>query len=128
MRTIIFLCAVVIAATFAMSASRGEGEEPELDEPDEVEPITGNPVMPLKGSETPMKDPFTPYDTGPGAWRFDDLTAAEKVVAARGLDEDQSQIQDRYADAARDRAERAKIEAAEAKLGIHNLGSIGGAL
>src|SRR5262245_41480474 len=88
LNAVLFLCAVAIAVSFAtLTPSLGDDEHP-LDDTDTSEPITGDPVMPLPGSETPMKDPFAPYDTGGGDWTFEHLTAAEKVVAARGLNED----------------------------------------
>jgi hypothetical protein len=83
--------------------------------------------MPNPGDEQPMRDPFTPYDIGgaAAAWRLEDLTAEERVVAQRGLDDDQQAVQDAYAEAARDMATRARAESAATKLGIQQLGQIG---
>lgn len=125
MRVILFLCAVAIAVAFATSTSRGDVESP-ADEPDE------NPeaeVMPNKGSETPMKDPFVPYDVGDpnGVWRYEDLNADEKVVAARGLEQDQAAVQDAYAEAARGATEQVLAQAAAIHLGLDGLAAIGGA-
>jgi hypothetical protein len=101
---------------FAVSTSRGDGEA--IEEP--VEPDNTPEVMPLKGAESPMKDPFTPYDIGgpAAAWRLEDLTPDERVVAMRGLDDDQSDVQAGYADAAKAQADRAKVQAAASQLGV----------
>lgn len=116
MRTIQILSGVAIAVILAFArASYGddEGELPdELEEPidDTTEPITGEAVMPNPGDEQPMRDPFTPFDIGgpAAAWRLQDLTAEEQVVALRGVDNNDQAVQDAYADAASEMAAQAK--------------------
>ena len=119
--------AILLIVVFAR-ASRGDGEpdslEPAFD--DTTEPITGDPGMPIPGSEQPMRDPFTPYEIGKGAgWTLDDLTPDEQDVALRGVAVNPQAVQDAYADAARDLAERARAEHPAAELGISKLGEIG---
>lgn len=117
MRAIVGLCCVAIAVVVAsVSTSRGDGDT-ENGSPADA------PVMPFKGAKTPMKDPFAPYGTGeesePGStWKYEDLSADEKAIADRGLDEDQTAVQDAYAAAARGMAQRAKAEGAAVMLGI----------
>ena len=49
----------------------------------------------------------------------------EQVVAVRGSSQDQSEIQDNYAAAARGLAERARVEGAAAHLGVEDLAGMG---
>ena len=134
MRTLQILCCVAVAVVLAfVRASWGDGDgpsagdEPDLDPDDTTEPITGEAVMPNPGDEQPMRDPFTPYDIGgeAAAWRLEDLTPEEQVVAARGLDEDQSAIQEAYAEVARDMAEQARDAAVTSELGVAQLAGLG---
>ena len=124
MRAMVILSCIAIAIVVAtVSTSRGDGEPTDGSgsAPDDTtEPITGSAVMPFKGSETPMKDPFAPYDIGgaEAAWKYEDLTQDEKVVADQGLNEDQAAVQDAYAIAARGLAELAKAESAAIQLGL----------
>jgi hypothetical protein len=120
---LLFLCVAVALVIATISKSRGEGgatDSSAIAEDDTTEPITGKPVMPFKGSETPMKDPFSPYGIGgsEAAWKYEDLTRDEKAVADRGLNEDQAAVQDAYAAAAKGLAARAKSESAAIQLGI----------
>ena len=121
--------AILIIIVFARS-TRGDGEPepqplgPAVDET--TEPITGDPVMPNPGSEQPMRDPFTPYEIGAGAgWTLDDLTPDEQDVALRGVAANSQGVQDAYAGAARDLADRARAEHPAAELGISKLGELG---
>ncbi len=134
MRTLQILCCVAVAVVLAFArASRGDGDgpsagdEPDLDPDDTTEPITGEAVMPNPGDEQPMRDPFTPYDIGgeAAAWRLEDLTEAERVVALRGLDDDQQAVQDAYASAVDDMASRARAESAAKELQLQHADQIG---
>lgn len=85
MRAIVISSCVVAVVIFAkVSSSQGEGDTDSTASIDEtIEPITGTAAMPIKGNETPPRDPFKPYDIGgaEAAWKYEDLTADEKVVA-----------------------------------------------
>jgi hypothetical protein len=74
-----------------------------------------------------MKDPFQPYSVGgpEAVWSYETLTMDEKAVADRGLNEDDSAVQNGYAAAAHTLAARAKSESAAVQLGTDNLGEIG---
>jgi hypothetical protein len=118
---------LILVATIAgivlatVSISRGDETQAEFPAPsDSTEPITGLPLLPLKGFEQPGRDPFAPYDVGdPNAtWEYEDLTADERAVADRGLDEDQTAVQDGYASAAKELGIRAKAESAAIQLGV----------
>ena len=124
----IFLLIASVGFVLALFISSSRGDVESIDESvdDTTEPITGEPVMPNPGSEQPMRDPFTPHDIGTeAAWRLEDLTAEEQAVAVRGLDHDQSAVQDAYAAAARGIAERARAESAAIVLRIPQLAQIG---
>ncbi len=132
MRAWMISCGVVLGVVFVLatiSPSRGDSEASEeaASTDDPAEPITKAASMPFKGSESPMRDPFAPYDVGDsnGVWKYEDLTADEKAVADQGLDQDQSKIQDGYAAAAKDIAARAKSDAAAIQLGVENLAEVG---
>ena len=134
MRTLLFLSSVAMSivltfarATWGDGVGPSAGDEHDLDPDDTTEPITGEAVMPNPGDEQPMRDPFTPYDIGgeAAAWRLEDLTPEEQVVAARGLDEDQSAIQEAYAEVARDMAEQARDAAVTSELGVAQLAGLG---
>ncbi len=119
--------AILIIVVFAR-ASRGDGETEPIEAvvDDTTEPITGDPVMPNRGSEQPMRDPFAPYEIGAEAgWKLDDLTPDEQDVALRGVATNPQAVQDAYAGAARDLAERARAEHPANELGIAKLGEIG---
>jgi hypothetical protein len=131
MRTIQILLSVSIAVVLAfVRASYGDGEV--LEEPGEpgdetTEPITGEAVTPNPGDEQPMRDPFTPYDIGgpAAAWRLEDLTAEERLVAERGVDGNSQDVQDAYADAAQGMAAAARANSAGIALRMQQLGEIG---
>lgn len=120
MREVLILAATIAAIVLAtVSISRGDGEaQPESPTP--VDDTAEQPVLPLKGFEQPGRDPFVPYDVGdPDAtWKYEDLTDDERAVADRGLDEDQTPIQDGYASAAMELGNRAKAESAAIQLGV----------
>lgn len=131
MRTIQILLGVAIAVILAfVRASYGDGEVPE--EPGEpidetTEPITGEAITPNPGDEQPMRDPFTPYDIGgqAAAWRLEDLTAEERVVAQRGVADNNQDVQDAYAGTAQDMAATARANSAGIALRMQQLGEIG---
>lgn len=131
MRSIQILCCVAAAIVLAFAgASRGDGggagDEP-VPEDEMAEPITGEAVMPNPGNEQPMRDPFTPYDIGgaAAAWRLEDLTEAEQVVARRGLDDDQAAVQAAYAKAARDGADEMDARRSAIRLRIGDAALLG---
>lgn len=131
MRAFQILCGVITVIVIAFArASYGDGEP--IDEPEDpidetTEPITGEAVMPNPGDETPMRDPFTPYDIGgpAAAWRLEDLKPEERVVAQRGVDQNTQEVQDAYAGAARDMAATARANSAAIAIGVQPLGQIG---
>lgn len=93
------------------------------------EPITGVPVTPRPGSETPPRDPFTPDDDSRPAnavWSYEDLTPVEQAVAHRGLDQPGWQAtHDAYRAAVIQRANKAAAAAAEHQLGVDALDTLG---
>lgn len=131
MRTIQILFGVAIAVVLAfVRASYGDGElleEPEEPIDETTEPIIGEAVTPNPGDEQPMRDPFAPYDIGgaAAAWRLEDLTADERVVAQRGVDDNNQEMQDAYAGAAQDMAATARANSPAIALRMQQLGEIG---
>lgn len=78
-------------------------------------------AQPAPGSEPPVRDPFTPYDTGPNPWSYDQLTAGEKAVVDRGRNTTGwSQTHDAYAAAARQAAQDAQVATAQHELGLQD--------
>jgi hypothetical protein len=121
-------CLAILILVVFVRASRGDVEpEPVASAVDDTtEPITGDPVVPIPGSEQPMRDPFASHEIGAGAgWTLDDLNPDEQDVALRGVDSNPQAVQDAYAGAARDLADRARAEHPAAELGILKLGEIG---
>jgi hypothetical protein len=133
MRAIQILCGVAVAIVLVFArASWGDGDGGVPDEPEDpidelTEPITGEAVMPNPGDERPMRDPFTPYDIGgpEAAWRLQDLTPEEQAVAQRGIDANDQQVQDAYAELARAAGARAQSERAARELQLQQLGELG---
>jgi len=125
-RNLLLTAVIGFLIIFAVSISRGD---PALDEvsdspvDDSTEPITGQAAVPQKGSESPMKDPFTPYDIGgpAAAWKYEDLTDDEKAVVDHGKAEDQTAIQAAYAETAAVIADVAKAHAAAIQIGANDL-------
>jgi hypothetical protein len=94
----------------------------------DAEPIVGEPIMPLAGSETPPRDHFKPFDPGPESalWKYEDLTPAEKKVADRGRDTTGWRgIHDAYRAAVLERVPRIRAQAAASKIGAHDLETLG---
>ena len=130
MRSVMMLCCAVIAIVFATSISRSDsGDSTTEGSPTSTdEPITGQPVTPTPGDESPPRDPFAPYDIGgpEAAWSHESLTAEEKAVADRGRDvKGWAGVNDGYRQAAMARAAEAAAEAAALQLGVSDLGGIG---
>jgi len=128
MRALMIACGVVLAIVFAtMSSSRGdEASDPSSTEL--TEPITGTAVEPTPGPREPVHEPFTPYDFGgpQAAWSYEQLTKEEKQVADRGLNEDQTAIQNDYAAATAALAAKASADRAALQLGVdESLGETG---
>ena len=103
--------------------------EPAIDPspPAPAERITGEAVVPNPGNESPPRDPFSPYSTGPGpTWSYEDLTADEKIVADKGRDARAWQpINDAFSRASAELAQHAAAEAAEHQLGLDSLAGLG---
>ena len=102
------------------------------------EPITGTAVQPAAGASWRRHQPFTPYDIGPYSlgpstgesprphWAYEDLTAAERVVADRGRETTRwAPVHNAYAAASAERASKAAADSAQSQLGSENLGAIG---
>ena len=79
--------------------------------------------MPAPGSETPMRSPFSTYSYGPpeAAWRYEDLTAEEKITVDRGRNVDYSMIHAGWRSAVQQRAAKASADAAARRLGLGSL-------
>jgi hypothetical protein len=81
------------------------------------------------GTETPVRDPFVPYDIGPPgtkAWAYTDLSPAEKTDVDRGRDvTGWERVHNAYASAAAEHAHQAASDAAAHQLGVDNLASTG---
>lgn len=118
MRVFVLLACCAIAIVLAtVSTSRGDGESSESASASD-EPITGTPVEP-SGSGEPVIESLV-YDIGPpeAAWSYEQLSGAEKAVADRGLDEDQTAVQSGYAAATAALAEQATADRAALQLGV----------
>lgn len=127
MRNLLFLCCL---AALSLIASASQGQPAGADSTaveSEPEPIIGQAIQPNPGSESPMKNPFVPYDPGPpeALWKYEDLNAAEKAVVDRGRLEDFSSIHAGYNVAIKLRSQQAIAEAAAIKLGISDLATTG---
>jgi hypothetical protein len=121
MRALMIACVVVVAVVFAtMSSSRGDSEASDLLSTEASEPITGTAVEPTPGPREPIHEPFTPYDFGgpQAAWSYEQLSQKEKQVADRGLNEDQTAIQDAYVAATAALAAQASADRAALQLGF----------
>ena len=116
MRVLAGLGCVALAIVVAtVSISRGDDESTEP--PASDEPITGTPVQ-GSGSAEPVE--VLSYDIGPpeAAWSYEQLSGAEKAVADRGLDEDQTAVQSGYAAATAALAAQATADRAALQLGV----------
>jgi len=84
------------------------------------EPITDTPAVSAPGWESPPKDPFSPYDIGPGThWSYNDLSTAEKARVDAGKNTaGWDKINNAYAGASAELAHRAATQSAAIQLGI----------
>jgi hypothetical protein len=133
MRNLLVVSTLLFAALFAGGALRADAPaafEESFDDPPlpSAEFITGTPVEPAPGHETPQKDPFEPYDIGDpaSAIPYEALSPAEQAVVDRGRDASGwRQIHDAYAAAIGQRAKQARAEAAVHQLGLDELATKG---
>jgi hypothetical protein len=117
---------LVLAFGVAMKPSRSDTPPalPETSTSNTDEPITGTATMPNPGDAVPIKDPFSPYGTGPVAElvQYSDLTAPEQAWIDRNRDTTGwSAIHNGYEQAAIALAANAQAEAAQIQLGTGNL-------
>ena len=71
-------------------------------------------------------EPFTPYSTGPGAWRYSDLTAEEMAQADHAKSSTNwAAINAGYEHVVQEQAEAADALAADHQLGIENSSALG---
>jgi hypothetical protein len=131
LRSALILGAVTLAVVWASSSSRSDPQPTSTSATPanaSDEPISGVASIPTPGSESPMRDPFTPYDIGPAqaAWGYTSLTSSEKAVVDHGRDvTGWSGVHDAYRQAAIERATQAAAQAAVHELGIDDLGTTG---
>jgi hypothetical protein len=131
MKGLVSLVLIVLATALLMSAPRSQPSPPAppLDNAGALpEPTTETPVMPAPGSESIVKNPFSPYDIGPpeAAWSYDQLTPPEKTIADRGRDVTGWQTtHDAYRAAVLQLSARAQAAAAAQQLGVANVETIG---
>ena len=86
------------------------------------EPTTGAPTTPNPGSETAMKDPFKPYDTGPDPWSYEQLENDDlRAQVDRGRDvTGWDAIHNAYGQASHEAAQVTQAAAALHQLGIQD--------
>jgi hypothetical protein len=133
MRNLLVTGTLLFAALFAAGALQADSAEPfeeSFDDPPLpiAEFITGTPVQPAPGHETPQKDPFEPYDIGDpaSAIPYEALSPAEQAVVDRGRDvSGWREIHAAYAASVGQRAKQARAEAAVHQLGIDELATKG---
>ena len=133
MRNLLVFSILLFAALFAGGALRADAPAPfaeSLEDPPlpEAEFITGTPIDPAPGHETPDKDPFGPYDIGDpaSAIPYEALSPEEKSVVDKGRDvSGWRQIHDAYATAVKERAKQARAAAAVHQLGVDELATEG---
>ncbi len=84
-------------------------------------------VMPNPGSESHPKDPFQPYDTGPGAaWTYNDLSPADRAVVDKNRDASQwGPVHAAFNTAVAEQAQRAAASSAASQLGVLDLALTG---
>jgi hypothetical protein len=123
MRNLLVTGTLLFAALFAAGALQADSAEPleeSFDDPPlpTAEFITGTPVQPAPGLETPQKDPFEPYDIGDPASAIPYEALSPAVSGWR-------EIHAAYAAAVGQRAKQARAEAAVHQLGIDELATKG---
>jgi hypothetical protein len=134
-------CAVIAALVFLAATSRSDvtpavptlpsDPTPTVASP---EPISGTAVAPAPGSETPPRDPFSPYAIGPAPndtsrkpfWNRADLSADEQAVVDQGVDTTAwNGVHDAFNQAVRERSQQAGADSAAAQLGVDSLAGTG---
>jgi hypothetical protein len=124
----------VLASAISCTDARRQKEPIPASPPAGDEPITGQPATSMRGAESPPRDPFSPYSTGPGPtektpkplWSYDDLTSDERAAAVRGRDDrGWRETHDAYARASAELAQHAARQAAEHQLGAERLDGLG---
>ena len=141
MRKLVSTVLFMVAAIFVGAATQTPVEADDVstniladDIPTESipEPITGDPVQPLPGSETKQKIPSEPYDIGAPehAWKLEQLSPAERAAVERGraygAARAASGMNAALTLAAKEQSKRARAEAAQHQLGVTaGLGEIG---
>jgi hypothetical protein len=126
MMSVSLVCSLLLIA--ATSRSDVAPANPPLEPTPIDEPITGTPITPAPGTEStvPPKDPFAPYDPGPGTWAYEDLSAEERALADRGRDTTGwTEINGAFANASKEQAQRAAAAAAATQMGVSNVGDTG---
>jgi hypothetical protein len=133
MRSFLIPACVAIVVVWATSTSRSDprdapttGDRSGVRTTSTDEPITGQPVTPAPGSETPIRDPFSPYATGGAAaeWKSSALKPSDQATATRDANS-QARTNNAYATAITEQAKRAASASAASQLGVENLPGIG---
>lgn len=107
-----------------------QGEVPRLPPGGTVPPesITGPAAITAPGHETPVRDPFRPYDLGPSSatWPNSRLSPGERQAVKNGRDSGRwAAIQAGYAHAGREQAQHADAARAAFRLGVPDLSRLG---
>ena len=91
-----------------------------------ADPALDGPIAPLPPNATRPRDPFTPWDTGPAVWTYEDLTVAEQDVAdAAEGGTDWNKTNNAFAAAAAEQGQKARAVAEAHQLGIDDLAGTG---
>ena len=131
------LCAPTAGLIVLFLVSRGASAE--VSAPDSSaapnaatgEPTTVGPSTPMRGNETPMRDPFAPADSGPpeGRWEYATSPANQRADIDRERAANQrvnwTATHNEYANALAEQAKQAAATAAARQLGVENLGTLG---
>jgi len=129
MRIWILALLCVVGGVLFGARAFGEGEEPQQLPHEAID--TGleppPPTAEIPSHVGSAHVPGTNYDPGPESalWRYNDLSSDEKAYVDRNKTANAQGVQDSYATAARDLAQRAAAEAAEHQLGLEESGSTG---
>jgi hypothetical protein len=107
-------------ASISWSAGNSTGSGSGSSSAATAEPIAGSASTPTPGSETPSKDPFTLFDTGPFPWSYDQLeTDALRAQVDRGRDvTGWATVHSGFAVATQEAAQAAQASAAQHRLGV----------
>jgi hypothetical protein len=96
-----------------------------------AEPTITAPTTPTRGNETPMRDPFAPFDNGPVEGRWD--YAMLRLTEQQDIDRERTNnaranwtsTHDGFRSALAEQAKAAASTAAARQLGIDNLATLG---